>query len=235
MTTSTAITGSKRGAVDEDGAAHQTDETRQWKRMKPAGKTSSNGDQTISHYFTRNQSRTKESISTRSSKGSKAAEDSKASEHSTRWQSSPKAASAKRAAQRKDRSISPPTSSRQNRSSMSSTSNQPADKKSSSPKRDATDKNPISSLSITHHIGDIFDAPANSLLIHACNCKGSWGKGIAESFKRRYPAAFKVYQAHCKKTPNKQLIGTALLIPPQRNDRYQQFIGCLFTSAATGK
>ncbi|BCR86796.1 ADP-ribose 1''-phosphate phosphatase [Aspergillus chevalieri] len=72
----------------------------------------------------------------------------------------------------------------------------------------------------------------------ACNCQGSWGAGIAEAFRDRYPAAYSIYRSHCLKysrrkpqyktvestdpkgKPVKFLLptGTALLIPPQEED-----------------
>jgi len=94
--------------------------------------------------------------------------------------------------------------------------------------------------------GDIFDAPEGAVLIHACNCQGSWGKGIAKAFKEKYPAAFEVYRSHCRTLlsspeytaiPNLTVMsneppnaghtdsrrlrlpeGTTLLIPPQKGD-----------------
>ena len=94
------------------------------------------------------------------------------------------------------------------------------------------------SITITEVTGDIFDAPENALLIHACNCMGSWGAGIAAAFKERYPGAFSVYHKHCADTANKaELVGTALLIPPceKGEDAPQHWIGCLFTSRRFGR
>jgi len=62
-------------------------------------------------------------------------------------------------------------------------------------------------LCLIEEIGDIFSAPSNSILIHACNCQGSWGAGIAEAFKKYYPEAFTKYAAHCKKWRSEDLIG----------------------------
>ncbi|KAK0741879.1 hypothetical protein B0T21DRAFT_408732 [Apiosordaria backusii] len=45
-------------------------------------------------------------------------------------------------------------------------------------------------LVLTHQKGDLFDAPPDSVLIHACNTIGKWGGGIAATFKKYYPAAF---------------------------------------------
>nr|KMM72344.1 hypothetical protein CPAG_08641 [Coccidioides posadasii RMSCC 3488] len=92
---------------------------------------------------------------------------------------------------------------------------------------------------ITETEGDLFDAPENTALIHACNCQGSWGKGIAETFRAKYPAAYRIYRSHCqrylvdgkklsensKDTPGRALRypeGTALLIPPQPDDYIPQ-------------
>ncbi|PLN86633.1 putative ADP-ribose 1''-phosphate phosphatase [Aspergillus taichungensis] len=118
---------------------------------------------------------------------------------------------------------------------------------------------------ITEVQGDLFDAPDGAALIHACNCQGSWGKGIAEAFKKKYPAAFKIYRAHCQEyLENKQFltteaenpdetqqqkttrtiqlpIGTALIIPPQKDDyngehgKKRHWIICLFTSRGFGR
>lgn len=96
-------------------------------------------------------------------------------------------------------------------------------------------------ITLTESTGDIFSAPPNTLLIHACNCQGTWNAGIASAFKSHYPAAYGIYTAHCKKWGH-SLLSSALLIPPQttgttpaaENDA-QHFIGCLFTSAKKGK
>ncbi|KAL7266893.1 ADP-ribose 1''-phosphate phosphatase [Rhizina undulata] len=88
--------------------------------------------------------------------------------------------------------------------------------------------------------GDIFRAPSSSVLIHACNCLGSWGSGIASAFRELYPSANDVYVQHCegaKESPD-DLLGTCLLIPPQSGDgleERQHWIACLFTSKGFGR
>ncbi|KAG9964802.1 hypothetical protein KCU61_g2262, partial [Aureobasidium melanogenum] len=87
---------------------------------------------------------------------------------------------------------------------------------------------------VTERKGDLFAAPNNTLLLHACNCVGSWGAGIALAFKKHYPNHFAIYEAHCKsKTPN-SLLSTCLLIPPQPTGP-RHWIGCLFTSRKYGR
>ena len=77
--------------------------------------------------------------------------------------------------------------------------------------------------------GDLFTAPDHSILVHACNTLGSWGSGIALTFRQNYPAQFAQYKAHCV-THDEALVGTCLLIPGDKHD-----IACLFTSRAPGK
>ncbi|KAF8158212.1 ADP-ribose 1''-phosphate phosphatase [Crassisporium funariophilum] len=77
--------------------------------------------------------------------------------------------------------------------------------------------------------GDLFSAPDNSILVHACNTLGSWGGGIAIAFRENYPTQFQLYKAHCK-AHGQELVGTCLLIPGDKHD-----IACLFTSRAYGR
>jgi ADP-ribose 1''-phosphate phosphatase len=95
-----------------------------------------------------------------------------------------------------------------------------------------------SRIRITDRTGDLFAAPPQTLLIHACNTIGSWGGGIALAFRNLYPAEFQIYRAHCARSSPNQLLGTALLIPPQKKGgagRGGHWIGCLFTSRRYGR
>lgn len=109
---------------------------------------------------------------------------------------------------------------------------------SKAPSGDCSNTNttgPSKKLRLTESVGDIFDAPPNTLIIHACNCEGSWGAGIAAAFKQHYMGAFKVYAAHCKQNGH-DLLENALFISPQKLDKKKQhFVGCLFTSRSKGK
>ncbi|KAK0705055.1 ADP-ribose 1''-phosphate phosphatase [Lasiosphaeris hirsuta] len=88
---------------------------------------------------------------------------------------------------------------------------------------------------ITDKVGDLFDAPPNSVLIHACNCIGSWSGGIARAFRDHYPDAYRIYNAHCKRSLPERLAGTALLIAPRPDAGKQHYIGCVFTSKRFGR
>lgn len=43
----------------------------------------------------------------------------------------------------------------------------------------------------------LFDAPKDSVIIHACNSQGVWGSGIAKPFKEKYPQSFQDYNKFC--------------------------------------
>ncbi|KAF2121662.1 hypothetical protein BDV96DRAFT_217903 [Lophiotrema nucula] len=107
-----------------------------------------------------------------------------------------------------------------------------------------TTKTAPKTLKLTYHKGDIFNAPDNTLLVHACNTQGSWGAGIAAAFKQRYPKAYIKYRDHCvtDHDPAIDAVPTAssLLIPPsevegKKGKPKSHYIGCLFTSAKYGR
>lgn len=56
---------------------------------------------------------------------------------------------------------------------------------------------------ITYHSGDIFASEATAL-VNPVNCEGVQGKGLAKTFRERFPDNAKSYQERCK---------TGLLIP----------------------
>lgn len=86
----------------------------------------------------------------------------------------------------------------------------------------------------------LFDAPKGSLLVHACNCHGVWGGGIALEFAKRYPGAFKSYQAVCEMAERMSKEGWKNNLPgkgiwiPDGNEESEGWIGCLFTSEGFG-
>lgn len=64
---------------------------------------------------------------------------------------------------------------------------------------------------IVYHKGSLFDAPPNSILVHAGNCRGMWNSGIAKEFKERFPDAFADYNHFCEwSLPNP---GTYIIYP----------------------
>ncbi|KAL4752461.1 hypothetical protein BDW72DRAFT_202315 [Aspergillus terricola var. indicus] len=147
--------------------------------------------------------------------------------------------------------------------SESEGTNTSADEGSVRPRHTIMDTDTIPSK-ITEVEGDLFDAPDGTALIHACNCLGSWGAGIAGVFRKKYSAAYEVYESHCRKYLQKPQYhninlpdtvaggsqiparnirlpeGSTLIIPPQKRD-YEKLGGkkhwiiCLFTSRGYGR
>ncbi|TKA77111.1 hypothetical protein B0A49_01404 [Cryomyces minteri] len=121
-------------------------------------------------------------------------------------------------------------------SGVSEVVGEPSTKKPETGKKESERKSEFGqSLVVEEKMGDIFDAPEYSVLIHACNCEGFWGAGIALAFKKRYPKAFAKYREHCNTSDKAILRGTAFLIPPCEVKGPKQFIGCVFTSGSIGR
>lgn len=88
---------------------------------------------------------------------------------------------------------------------------------------------------------DLFEAPSDAYLLHACNCRGAWGSGIAAEFKRRFPKSFERYNSYClppgdaqaKKGGNKDVLGKALVLPPEGPKGHR--VVCLMTSLGYGR
>lgn len=72
--------------------------------------------------------------------------------------------------------------------------------------------------------GDVFDVEAD-YYCHACNCKGSWGAGIAAQFKERFPFEYEDERALCA-YEGEGLVGTASITGK---------VICLYTSRGYGR
>lgn len=57
--------------------------------------------------------------------------------------------------------------------------------------------------------GDLFNAPAG-IICHQVNCKGNMGRGVAKTFKERYPLTFKMYASLCHDHDSEDLLGSIL-------------------------
>lgn len=89
--------------------------------------------------------------------------------------------------------------------------------------------------------GDLFSHKASknyiNILVHACNCKGSWGAGVAAKFATEYPQCYKIHRQYCQqfKQNSSQLLGTSQIIEsnetePGHKQLGQSLVVCLFTS-----
>lgn len=90
---------------------------------------------------------------------------------------------------------------------------------------------------ISYIQGDLFthkpaDPAAATILAHACNCRGSWGAGVAATFRKKFPSSYQKYASFCHDHSDDPaaLLGTTLLIPDNNT-----YIACLFTSDLTGR
>lgn len=50
---------------------------------------------------------------------------------------------------------------------------------------------------VTYKTMSLFDAPFDSVIVHACNSQGMWGSGIAKPFAQKYPYSYKQYRTFC--------------------------------------
>ncbi|KAI0013877.1 hypothetical protein F4779DRAFT_613155 [Xylariaceae sp. FL0662B] len=107
---------------------------------------------------------------------------------------------------------------------------------------------PVSSpLTLTRTTLPLQSLPRNAFLVHATNCLGEWGSGIAAELRRLFPAAFEVYRSRCEsckprpsaRYPTRDLAGRCLIIPPQDADvaagAPSVSVVCLFTSYGYGR
>lgn len=62
---------------------------------------------------------------------------------------------------------------------------------------------------ITIKEGDLFDAPSG-LICHQVNCKGNMGRGVARTFREKYPEVFKYYVYLCHTNCTNTLLGNCL-------------------------
>lgn len=68
--------------------------------------------------------------------------------------------------------------------------------------------------------------PAGSYLVHATNCFGTWGAGVALAIHDLFPGADEVYAAHCDSFQSSEdawptkngLVGGVCIVPPQKGD-----------------
>jgi ADP-ribose 1''-phosphate phosphatase len=83
--------------------------------------------------------------------------------------------------------------------------------------------------------GSLFDAPKDSFLLHSCNCIGSFGAGVAKSFKELYPDLYRQYNQYCNKNLKNQkrspLVGQSFIA--KDSETGTQMV-CLFTSQGYG-
>lgn len=81
---------------------------------------------------------------------------------------------------------------------------------------------------------DLFTAPSDSFIVHACNTKGQWGSGIAKFMKDKYPKNNQAYRDHCFSNSDERLIGSAFIPQVGSAAWKERRVISLFTSVAYG-
>lgn len=83
-------------------------------------------------------------------------------------------------------------------------------------------------MKLNYQNGSLFDAPKGSVLVHACNAKGVWGRGIAKAFKEKFPESFEDYFFACSdaREAGDYLPGRGFLCQEENGFH----VGCLVTS-----
>ena len=88
---------------------------------------------------------------------------------------------------------------------------------------------------LIYKVGSLFDAPKSAFLLHSCNCIGSFGAGVAKSFKNLYPDLYFQYNKYCNKNLKNQkrspLVGQSFIAIDSET---QTKMICLFTSQGYG-
>ncbi|CAH6720847.1 ADP-ribose 1''-phosphate phosphatase [[Candida] jaroonii] len=91
---------------------------------------------------------------------------------------------------------------------------------------------------------DLFShtGPGVKVFLHACNCKGSWGAGVATAFKKHFPSTYDVHRQYCHqfKSHSSDLLGKCQLIKNSPTDKGfvqlgECFVACAFTSDGFGR
>lgn len=92
-------------------------------------------------------------------------------------------------------------------------------------------------LSIIYTNDNIFESEPYSVIAHACNCKGSWGAGIARQMRENYPIHYQEYKDFCSNNSEDGILGGSLLIGCNVNNTEipkNHWIACLFTDLTYG-
>lgn len=76
---------------------------------------------------------------------------------------------------------------------------------------------------ITIKEGDLFSAPSG-IICHQVNCKGNMGRGVAKTFKEKYPLTYKKYAYKCYNYIADLLLGTIMM----RHEEDNIYTCCMF-------
>lgn len=88
---------------------------------------------------------------------------------------------------------------------------------------------------VTHKKMSLFDAPKESIIVHACNSQGVWGSGIAKAFKERYFESFKEYNFFCNMANQQRGTATGRASLSSFHEQEPHWVGWIVTSHNYGE
>lgn len=83
---------------------------------------------------------------------------------------------------------------------------------------------------VVHKNMSLFNAPEQSIIIHACNSQGVWGSGIAKAFKEKYPHSYEEYATYCKRWNQDRGTATGRGALSQAHRDEDHWVGWIVTS-----
>jgi ADP-ribose 1''-phosphate phosphatase len=95
---------------------------------------------------------------------------------------------------------------------------------------------PANGFKLKHVTGDLATiGPQNAVLIHACNCFGKWGTGVATALGKAYPKLVQTCQEYIRDHPVEEILGTCVIMWAEDMKLTRKWVVCLFTSEGYGK
>ena len=95
---------------------------------------------------------------------------------------------------------------------------------------------PANGFKLKHVTGDLATTgPHNAVLIHACNCFGKWGTGVATALAKEYPELVQTCQEYIRDHPVEEILGTCVIIWAEDKRLTRKWVACLFTSEGYGR
>lgn len=83
---------------------------------------------------------------------------------------------------------------------------------------------------VTHKKMSLFDAPKESVIVHACNSQGVWGSGIAKAFKENYSHSYADYNRFCQLANEERGTATGRASLSSFHESEPHWVGWIVTS-----
>lgn len=83
---------------------------------------------------------------------------------------------------------------------------------------------------ISHKKMSLFDAPKESIIVHACNSQGMWGSGIAKPFAQNYPHSYVDYKNFCNRWNQERETACGMAGFSEFHESENHWVGWIVTS-----